>query len=68
MVAKKLAQTYLPINLLDAVLWIWGIATLSYTTGDHVRDNIMKEDPNNDENDLDNVHNKGIGTLRWNIQ
>jgi hypothetical protein len=26
----------------------------------------MKEDPNNDENDLDNVHNKGIGTLRWN--
>jgi hypothetical protein len=30
MLAKKLAQTYLPINLLDAVLWIWGIATLSY--------------------------------------
>jgi hypothetical protein len=49
MVAKKLALTYLPINLLDGILWIWGIATLSYTTGDNVRDNIMKQDPNNED-------------------
>jgi hypothetical protein len=41
-VAKKLAQTYLPINIIDALFWVWGLMTLKYTSGDVVRDNIMK--------------------------
>lgn len=41
MIAKKLAQTYLPINIIDAIFWFWGLMTLNMT-GDVVRDNIMK--------------------------
>jgi hypothetical protein len=64
--AKKLAQTYLPINLIDALFWIWGLMTLKYTSGDTVRENIMKQDDNSyDENDLDHQqNNQGVGTLR----
>lgn len=62
--AKKLAQTYLPINVIDALFWIWGLMTLKYTSGDVVRDNIMKEDSNNDENDLDHQRGTGLGTVR----
>lgn len=38
--------------------------TLKYTSGDVVRDNIMKEDSNNDENDLDHQRGTGLGTVR----
>lgn len=41
MIAKKLAQTYLPINIIDAIFWFWGLMTLNMT-GDVVKDNIMK--------------------------
>jgi len=63
-IAKKLAQTYLPINFIDAIFWIWGLLTLKYTSGDTVRDNIMKPDPNMDENDLDHMGKPGFGTLK----
>lgn len=64
-VAKKLAQTYLPINIIDALFWTWGILTLKYTSGDVVRDNIMQPDNNHDENDLDHQNvGIGIGTIK----
>ncbi len=28
MVAKKLAQVYLPVNLIDALFWVFGLVTL----------------------------------------
>lgn len=62
-VAKKLAQTYLPINIIDAIFWTWGILTLKYTSGDVIRENIMQENHIHDENDLDH-QNIGIGTIR----
>jgi len=67
-VAKKLATTYLPINVIDAIFWVWGLMTLKYTVGDVVRDNIMREsDGKYDANDLDHNYGQGtagIGTIR----
>lgn len=42
-VAKKLAQTYFPVNIIDAIFWIWGLSTLKFHKGDTVRDGIIKE-------------------------
>lgn len=61
--AKKLAQTYLPINFIDAVFWVWGLLTLKYTSGDVVREGIMGGDPI-DDNDLDHQGKPGFGTLK----
>lgn len=61
--AKKLAQTYLPINFIDAVFWVWGLLTLKYTSGDVVREGIMGGDPL-DDNDLDHQGKLGFGTLK----
>jgi hypothetical protein len=65
-VAKKLAQTFLPINVIDMFFWIWGLLTLKYTGGDTVRQQIMEDNDNvNDENDLDHAaNNTGLGTLK----
>ena len=63
MVAKKLLQTYFPINIIDAVFWIYGMLTLRHTGGDIIREGIMEgNEDNQDENDLDN--RGGFGTLR----
>lgn len=63
-VAKKLAQTYLPINIIDGLFWFWGLMTLN-TSGDLVRENIMKHDAGDyDENDLDHQQNLAIGTIK----
>ena len=40
-VAKKLIQTYLPINIIDGIFWIWGLLTLAYYNGDKIRDMIL---------------------------
>lgn len=61
--AKKLAQTYLPINFIDAVFWVWGLLTLKYTSGDVVREGIMGGGPV-DDNDLDHQGKPGFGTLK----
>ncbi len=42
-VAKKLAQTYLPINALDAFFWVYGLLTLAYANGDLIRDTLLAE-------------------------
>ena len=42
-VAKKLAQTYFPINIIDGIFWIWGLVTLEYTKGDVIRDDLINE-------------------------
>lgn len=63
-IAKKLAQTYLPINIIDALFWIWGLLTLKYTSGDTVRDNIMGGHGEHDANDLDHQAGLGLGTIK----
>jgi hypothetical protein len=40
--------------------------TLKYTTGDVIKENIMREDPNHDPNDLDHGQGTGLGTIRLN--
>lgn len=42
-VGKKLAQTYFPASIIDAIFWIWGLSTLKFHKGDTVRDGIMNE-------------------------
>ena len=42
MVAKKLLQTYFPINIIDALFWIYGMLTLRHTGGDIIREGIME--------------------------
>lgn len=42
-VAKKLAQIYLPINIIDAIFWMCGKLTTKYDTGDTVRGHIMQQ-------------------------
>ena len=63
MVAKKLLQTFFPINIIDGLFWIWGILTLRYSRGDSVREGIMEGNDVDDENDLDQREN-GIGTIQ----
>jgi hypothetical protein len=41
-VAKKLAQTFLPINVIDMIFWIWGLLTLKYIGSDAIRQQIME--------------------------
>ena len=40
-VGKKLAQTFFPVNIIDAIFWIWGLSTLKFNRGDTVRDGII---------------------------
>ena len=42
-VGKKLAQTFLPVNIIDGIFWIWGLATLKLHRGD-VRDGIIGDE------------------------
>lgn len=46
-IAKKLLQTYFPINIIDGLFWIYGMLTLRHAGGDTVREGIME---GNDEN------------------
>ena len=64
MVAKKLLQTFLVINVIDGLFWLWGILTLRHSGGDSVREGIMEGNQENEEdyNDLDN--RQGFGTVR----
>ena len=63
-VGKKLAQTYLPVNIIDGIFWIWGLATLQLHRGD-VRDGIIGDQKSNSDhfNDLDNYAEQNIGTI-----
>lgn len=40
-VAKKLAHTFFPINIIDGLFWIWGLVTIEHAKGDVVRDDII---------------------------
>ena len=42
MIAKKLLQTYFPINIIDGLFWIWGMLTLKHASGDTIREGIMR--------------------------
>ena len=48
MVAKKALQTFFPINIIDAVFWIWGMLTLRQS-GDTVREGIMAGNDHNED-------------------
>lgn len=48
LVAKKLLQTFLPINALDAIFWIYGLLTLAYANGDKIRDILINEEGGED--------------------
>ena len=63
-VGKKLAQTFFPVNIIDAVFWIWGLSTLKFHRGDTVRDGIINEGGSQDENDLDHYAERDIGTIK----
>lgn len=46
-VAKKLLQVFLAVNILEFILWLFGLNTLKYENGDKIRDtlfNFGKED------------------------
>lgn len=63
-VGKKLAQTFLPVNIIDGMFWLWGLATLKLHRGD-VRDGIIGDEKDNSDhmNDLDNYAEQNIGTI-----
>lgn len=62
---KKLAQTFLPVNIIDGMFWLWGLATLKLHRGD-VRDGIIGDEKENSDNlnDLDNYARQNIGTIQ----
>ena len=67
-VAKKLLQTYLPVNVIDGLFWIYGLLTLAYANGDKIRDMLINENEREDlkeEQEEDNEYN--MGTIKWNI-
>lgn len=39
--AKKLLQTFLAINIIEFLLWIFGLLTLKYENGDPIRDSLL---------------------------
>jgi hypothetical protein len=41
-IAYKLLQTFICVNLLDMLFWLWGYLTLEYENGDKIRDELMK--------------------------
>ena len=61
-VAKKLLQTYLPVNVIDGLFWIYGLLTLAYANGDKIRDMLINENEREDlkeEQEEDNEYNMG---------
>ena len=36
-------ETYLPINVIDGLFWVWGLLTLAYANGDKIRDMLLSE-------------------------
>ena len=62
-IAKKLAQTFLVINLIDGLFWIWGLLSLQSAGGDTVRDNILNQSGQDDQNYYGNNEQGGIGTI-----
>ena len=64
-IAKKLAQTFLVINLIDGLFWIWGLLSLQSAGGDTVRDNILNQSGQDDQNYYGNNEQGGIGTIHW---
>ena len=41
MVAKKLAQIYLPVNIIDALFWIYGLITLRIKSQDNIYESAL---------------------------
>ena len=39
--AKKILQTFLAINVIEFLLWIFGLLTLKYENGDPIRDSLL---------------------------
>jgi hypothetical protein len=37
-IAKKLAQIYLPINVIDAIFWVFGFISLRINIGDNIHE------------------------------
>jgi hypothetical protein len=42
-VALKVLQTFIGVNLLDLLFWLWGYLTLEYENGDKIRDELMRQ-------------------------
>lgn len=66
--AKKLLQIFMAINMIELVLWVFGILTLKYENGDPIRDSLLNfgkndsflEEPREFESNI-----KGFGTIKW---
>ena len=41
---KKLLQTFLIINVIDGIFWVYGLLTLAYANGDKIRDMLLNND------------------------
>ena len=42
-IANKSLQTFICVNILDLMFWLWGYLTLEYENGDKIRDELMRE-------------------------
>lgn len=41
-IANKSLLTFIFVNILDLVFWLWGFMTLEYENGDKIRDELMR--------------------------
>jgi hypothetical protein len=65
--ANKLLQTFLALNIIEFILWIFGLMTLNYENGDPIRDSLLnfgKNDSMFDEERESKEENKGFGTIK----
>jgi hypothetical protein len=70
-VAIKTLQTFICVNFLDLLFWLWGYLTLEYENGDKIRDELMRGKNDHDESEdvkpyqmNEEVQNPGFGTIR----
>jgi hypothetical protein len=50
-VAIKTLQTFICINILDLLFWLWGYMTLEYENGDRIRDELMRGKNDHEESE-----------------
>lgn len=66
LMAKKLLLIFVILNVLEFLLWLFGLMTLQHENGDKIRDGMLsfEDSPRLEDNRWSEDGGKGIGTLK----
>jgi hypothetical protein len=67
LMAKKLLQIFVTVNVIEFALWLYGLLTLQHENGDMVRDSLLNFSSNRESGGdawRDDDGGQGIGTLK----